>query len=145
MGISSYNNVQSILIEDCTFSNYVQGGSGNYMFRFRGGADNNNVINGITIKNTIFGPGWDQSANGTYAIRGKEGLPTTSIETVNIHTTSEFAFQATYEISSFPLAPTYAKKQTDLWVNPLANDFTFKDNGFAGRFDSGDPRWRVQL
>lgn len=145
MGISSYNNVTSILIEDCTFSNYVQGGSSNYLFRFRGGDNNNNVINGITIKNTIFGPGWDQSANGTYAIRGREGLPTTPIETVNLHTTSEFSFQATYELPGFPLTPTYAKKQTDLWTDPLANDFHFKDTGFAGRFDSGDPRWRVQL
>ena len=144
-GITSRNSSESIVIDGCTFSNFILGGSGNYIFRYRGGDGNNNVTNGISIKNSIFGPGWDQSGTLTYAIRGIDGLPTTNFEVVNVYSTSEFEFQAGREIPGFPVG-NYGGSQTDLWVDPVdANNFNFKDTGFAGRFDTGDPRWRIRL
>lgn len=143
-GITSRNSSQSILIEGCTFSNFISGGSGNYIFRYRGGAGNNDVSGGISIRNSIFGPGWDEAGTLTYAIRGYDGLPNTNFEIVNVYSTSEFAFQPGREISGFPVG-NYGGSQTDLWVDPVnANNFNFKDTGFAGRFDSGDPRWRIK-
>ena len=143
-GITSRNNSTSITIEDCTFSNFVSAGSGNYIFRYRGGVGNNDVTGGISITNSIFGPGWDEAGANLYAVRGKDGLLNTPINIVNTYSTSEFAFIATYEIPGFPVG-TYTKKQADLWVSPSTNDFNFKDTGFAGKYDSGDPRWRVEL
>lgn len=143
-GITTRNNVQSILIEGCTFSNFVAAGSGNYMFRFRGGAGNNDVINGITIRNSIFGPGWDEAGSDISNVRGKDGLSNTNIQIVNTYSTSDFAFTTGYEIPGFPIG-NYGGSQTDLWVDPMDGDFHFKDSGFGGRFDAGDPRWRVKL
>jgi hypothetical protein len=79
-----------------------------------------------------------------YEIRGKQGLSATNIEVVNTYSTSDFSFVAGYEIPGFPVA-NYGGAQGDLWVDPLGGDFNFKDTGFSGRFDSGDPRWRVKL
>ena len=143
-GITSRNNSQSILIDGCTFSNFITGGSGNYIFRYRGGSGNNDVINGIAIRNSIFGPGWDAAGTMTYAIRGKDGLPNTNIEVVNTYSTAEFSFQAGFEIPGFPIG-NYGGSQTHLWVDPFGNNFNFKDGSFSGRFDSGDPRWREKL
>ena len=144
-GITSRNNSESILIDGCTFSNFIAAGSGNYIFRYRGGAGNNNVSNGISIRNSIFGPGWDEAATGVFSIRGKDGLPDTNFEIVNTYSTGDFSFISTYEIPGFPVA-NYSGSQTTLWVDPIgAGDFNFKDSGFPGRFDSGDPRWRVKL
>lgn len=142
-GITSRNNSQSILIDGCTFSNFIAAGSGNYIFRYRGGAGNNDVLNGITIKNSIFGPGWDEAQAGAYSVRGKDGLPGTNVQIVNVYSTSDFSFIAGYEITGFPVG-NYGGSQTALWVNPLAGNFNFKDTGFSGRFDTGDPRWRVK-
>lgn len=144
-GITSRNNSESVVIDGCTFSNFIEAGSSNYIFRYRGGIGNADVTNGISIRNSIFGPGWDEAGTMAYAIRGKEGLANTSIEVVNTYSTSDFSFIAGYEIAGFP-AGNYGGTQNDLWVDPLgAGDFNFKDTGFSGRFDSGDPRWRVKL
>jgi len=143
-GLSTYNNMQSIVIESCTFSNVVTTESGNYIFRFRGGAGNNNVINGISIKNSIFGPGWNSGGTTTNNIRGKDGLPSTTIEVVNTYGTSDWTFITNYEITGLP-SSTYTGGQKALWVDPEKSDFNFKDAGFAGKYSTGDPRWRVKL
>ena len=143
-GITSRNNSQSIVIDGCTFNNFIAAGSGNYIFRYRGGDGNNNVINGISIRNSIFGPGWDEAGTMVYAIRGRDGLPNTNVEIVNTYSTSDFSFISGYEITGFPVG-NYGGSQKDLWMNPLDGDFNFKDASFSGRFDSGDPRWREKL
>jgi hypothetical protein len=142
-GITSRNNSQSIVIDGCTFANLVQAGSSNYIFRYRGGNGNNDVTNGISIRNSIFGHGWDEANTKVYSVRGKEGLPNTSIELINNYSTSDFSFIATYEITGFPAGN--ASAQDALWTNAANNNFNFKDSGFTGRFDTGDPRWRVKL
>lgn len=141
VGITSRNNSQSILIESCTFANFVS--SGNYIFRYRGGDGNNNVLNGIEIRNSIFGHGWDESNGDNVAVRGMDGLENTTFQFVNVYSTSDFEFSGN-EIPGFPVG-NYSRTQDQLWVNPDNNNFNFRDPGFPGRFDTGDPRWRDRL
>lgn len=143
-GITSRNNSQSILIEGCTFNNFVLGGSGNYMFRYRGSDGNNNVLNGITIRNTIIGPGWDEAGTGTKTVRGIQNLAATSFNVSNTFTTSDFSFADGTAIAQIPVG-NYAGSAQSLWVDPDNNNFNFKDSGFIGRYTTGDPRWRVKL
>lgn len=143
MGISSKNNSQSIAIDGCTFANFINVSGSYYMFRYQGGEGNNNVTGGITITNSIFGHGWDEGASEILTVRGVDGLGSTSISVVNCYTTADFGF-ASAEIATFP-PNNYSGTQEQLWVDPAHNDFNFKDTGFAGRFDTGDPRWRIKL
>lgn len=143
-GIQSRNNSQSLLIESCTFANFIV--PGGRLFRYRGGDGNNNVINGITIQNSIFGHSWDQSASGEFgSIQGiGEGLEQTNISLLNNYSTQNFAFDQGKEIPGFTVG-NYNSTQEDLWVNPEVNDFNFKDTGFSGKYTAGDPRWRAKL
>lgn len=77
------------------------------------------------------------------SIRGMEGLAETVFDIVNVYSTSDFSFNSD-PIPGFPLG-NYAGGQATLWVNPDAYNFNFQDNGFAGKYDSGDPRWRAKL
>ncbi|UCS92868.1 DUF5123 domain-containing protein [Echinicola marina] len=140
-GITSKSNSESIVFESCTFANFVK--SGNRIFRYRGGDGNNNVANGIVIHNSIFGHGWDEAQDESYDIRGIEGLENTNFDLINNYSTSDFGFSDS-PIPGFAIG-NYSGSQSDLWVNPGQNDFNFKDRGFAGRFDAGDPRWRIVL
>ncbi|WP_339868863.1 DUF4957 domain-containing protein [uncultured Algoriphagus sp.] len=140
-GITSRNNSTSIIIDGCTFGNFIS--PGGLMFRYRGGDGNNNVTNGISITNSIYGHAWDEAEAENYGIRGIEGLESTNFNLVNNYSTGDFSFSGN-EIPGFPVG-NYSKGQADLWVSPAINDFNFKDSGFAGRFDTGDKRWRVTL
>lgn len=140
-GIQSRNNSQTILIENSTFANFIA--SGNYIFRYRGGEGNENVTDGIEIRNSIFGHGWDEAGGDNIAVRGMQGLGNTVINVVNTYATNDFEFSGN-EIPGFPSA-TYSGSQDDLWVDPAENNFNIQDQGFPGRYDTGDPRWRTQL
>ncbi|WP_026235850.1 DUF4957 domain-containing protein [Echinicola pacifica] len=141
-GVTSRSSSESFLIESCTFGNFINAGGG--IFRYRGGDGNDNVTNGIVIHNSIFGHGWDEDLDDAYAIRGiYDGLESTNFDIVNVYSTFDFSFSSG-EIPGFPVG-NYKGAQADLWVNPDINDFNFKDKGFAGRYDSGDPRWRAKL
>ncbi|GEC71201.1 protein of unknown function [Flavobacterium flevense] len=136
--IVSRNNSESIAIEGCTFANVT-----NY-FRYHGGANNDNVTNGISIKNSIFGHAWDETgAATTWTTVGiVNGLANTSFDVGNSYTTSDITWSK--EVPN--LTPkTYSKNQDDLWVDPQNNDFNFKDKSFVGRITAGDPRWRLKL
>ncbi|MEB2777787.1 DUF5123 domain-containing protein [Algoriphagus sp. D3-2-R+10] len=140
-GITSRNNSTSITIDASTFGNFIS--PGGQMFRYRGGDGNNDVTNGITITNSIFGHAWDEAEAENYGIRGVDGLANTNFNLINNYSTGDFSFSSN-EIPGFPVG-NYSKAQDDLWVNPASNNFNFKDNGFAGRYDTGDLRWRVTL
>jgi len=141
-GVTSRSQSESFVIESCTFANFV--GTGGGWFRYRGGEGQDNVTNGIVIHNSIFGHSWDESSSESYGIRGiYDGLENTNFDLVNNYSTSDFSFSSG-EIAGFPVG-NYSGGQSDLWVNPAQNNFNFKDRGFAGRFDTGDPRWRVVL
>lgn len=137
MASKSTTATKSVTIEDCTLNDFVAKTRAIFAWV-------NDVTNGITIKNTIMGRGWDTTAGGTdYAIVGYSGLATSNFIVVNSYSTADFKYVAAAKtIPGFP-SFTYAKKVDDLWVNPSIGDFTFKDSGFGGLKDSGDPRWRL--
>lgn len=143
-GIQSRNNSQSLTIESCTFANFIV--PGGRLFRYRGGDGNNNIINGITIHNSIFGHSWDQSGSGEFgSIQGiGDGLEATNISLLNNYSTQNFAFDQGKEIPGFTVG-NYSSTQEDLWMNPEMNNFNFKDTGFSGKYTAGDPRWRAKL
>ena len=142
-GIQSRNNSETITIENCTFANFII--TGNRFLRYRGGDGNNNVTGGISITNSIFGHSWDTSGEGNYGMRGRaEGLESTSWNIVNVWSTANFSFDDGHEIPGFPVG-NYSGTQENLWMNPEENNFNFRDSGFVGGYDSGDPRWRLSF
>ena len=137
----SYTNANSITIESCTINEAPSAGGSFYIFRWRGTDGNNNVSNGVKILNTIWGHGWDETATTVVSVRGMQGMSTTTFSLINLWATSDFAF-VSETIPGFP-ALNYNGKVADLWEDPFTDvDFNFKDSGFSGRNDSGDPRWR---
>lgn len=141
--MTSRQNSQSLVIDACTVSEAPT--TGGRLFRWRGGDGFNNVINGISITNTVWGHGWDEGMTGAYDIRGREGLENTTFNIVNTYATSDFSFSEGTEIPGFP-ALNYSGTAADLWVAPYDGlNFNFKDAGFAGKYDAGDPRWRAEL
>lgn len=142
-GIQSRNNSQSIVIDNSTFANFIE--TGGRFLRYRGSDGNNNVTNGILIHNSIFGHSWDVSGEGNYGIQGiGDGLENTNFDLNNIWSTRNFSFRDGTEIPGFPVG-NYSGTQNQLWVDVPDNNFNFQDGTFPGRFDSGDPRWRVRL
>lgn len=143
--MTSRQNAQSILIDACTMNELAS--PDGIVFRWRGTAGElSNVLKGITITNTIWGPAWDEGATGNTNVRGiYAGLEATTFTIVNTYATSDFGFTAGSEIPGFP-SLRYGKKAQDLWVDPFNGlNFNFKDSGFAGKYDTGDPRWRAKL
>ena len=129
----------SIVIDGCTASETPK--VGNALFRFDQGV---NVTNGIKIHNTIWGHGWNTRDADVPSVTGTQGFTATSFDVVNVWATSDFSFSSG-EIPGFP-SSTYSKTAADLWVSPYTDlDFNFKDTGFSGKGDSGDPRWRMGL
>jgi hypothetical protein len=142
--IQSRNNSNSLTIEGCTVNESPE--AGRRMFRYREPGQDN-VLNGIRISNTIWGHGWDVANDGSYLIDGYDGLGSTSFILTNNYATSEFGFDVAGgadEIPGFPSA-TYPGLVTDLWTDPYNAVFEIKDQGFSGKSDSGDPRWRIGL
>lgn len=142
-GVQSRNNSESILIENSTFANFIN--TGGRFFRYRGGEGNNNVTDGITIRNSIFGHSWDLSGEGSYGIQGiGDGLENTIFSIDNVWSTTNFSFRDGTEIPGFPVG-NYSGTQEDLWIDPMNNNFNFKDRSFGGRTNAGDPRWRDEI
>jgi hypothetical protein len=136
----SKSNSKSILIENCTLSEVPAKTRAMFSWATAG---QDNVLNGITIKNTIIGRGWETTAGGAdYAVSGIKGLGATNFITTNSYATADFKYTLTgLPIPTFP-SFTYSKTISDLWIDPTKGNFAFKDTGFAGIKDSGDPRWR---
>ncbi len=141
--LTSRQNSNTVKIEDCTLSE-IATNSGS-LFTWRGTTGLNNVTNGITITNCIWGHAWDQAGTAVLAVRGKSaGLASTAFTILNTYTTGDFSYVAGTEIAGMP-SFTYTKKAAELWVSPYSGlNFNFKDTSFPGRKDCGDPRWRVQ-
>jgi len=140
MFLTSRNNSNSITIDGCTFNEMPE--KGRQMFRWRE-AGNDNVLNGITISNTIWGHGWNTTGDADYRVDGYDGMGTTNWIVLNTYTTSDFGYVVgKEEIPGFP-SFLYAGPALQLWTDPYNSIFNFKDTGFAGKSDSGDPRWRI--
>lgn len=140
--ITSRNNTVSFVIDGCTLSEVTS--TGQRMFRWRT-AGQDNVTEGITIKNTIVGHAWDEENKGDYGIDAFDGLAGTTWLITNSYATSQFAIADGKDaIPGFP-SFVYPGTDNDLWVDPANGNFNIKDSGFAGKSDAGDPRWRVGL
>jgi hypothetical protein len=139
--ITSKNNAESLTMTGCTVSEAPAQGA--RMFRFSGGTGLNNVASGITIRDCIWGHGWDMAGTAVTTVIGTEGLAETNFTIVNTYATSDFGF-ASAPIAGFP-SFSYGGTASDLWVDPYNENFNIEDSGFAGKFDAGDPRWRVKL
>ncbi len=139
----SRNNSNSVVIDGCTINEAPE--KGRQMFRWRESGQDE-VTNGISIINTIWGHGWNMTVGETdYGVDGFDGLANTNWNVVNTYTTGDFVYGANKdEIPGFP-SFNYTGTIYDLWNDPDNADFSFKDTGFAGKGNSGDPRWRIGL
>jgi len=139
--LTSKTNSSSVLVEDCTINDVPE--KTRAIFNWSGTAGNTNVTNGITIKNTIIGHGYDTAGGTDYLIKGITGLTGTTFIVTNSYATSDFKYTATSTtpIPNFPNF-TYSKTANDLWKDAANGDFNIKDPSFAGIKDAGDPRWR---
>ena len=138
----SRNNSNSVTIDGCTINEAPE--KGRQMFRWRESGQDE-VANGITIKNSIIGHGWNMAGETDYLIDGFDGLANTNWNIVNVYATSDFGYgEGKDQIPGFP-SVTYSGTVYDLWTNPDNSIFEFKDTGFAGKGDAGDPDWRIGL
>ncbi len=139
--LASRSNSKSLTIESCTL--YEVPDVGRQMFRWRGGEGKNDITEGLTIRNTIWGPGWDMDNEMKTGVKGYEGLPNTTLTFDNTYASADFMFSSD-TLVGFPNV-TYSGTATDLWVDPMNGDFTIMDETFAGKDNAGDPRWRPQM
>ncbi len=140
MFLTSRNNSNSIAIDGCTFNEMPE--KGRQMFRWRE-AGQDNVFNGISITNTIWGHGWNTAGDVDYLVDGYDGMANTTWIIINTYTTGEFGYaEGKEQIPGFP-SFYYSGTASQLWTDPYNSVFDIKDTGFAGKSDSGDPRWRI--
>jgi hypothetical protein len=138
----SRNNSNSIVIDACTINEAPE--KGRQLFRWRE-AGQDEVTNGVSIVNSIVGHGWNMTGETDYLIDGFDGMANTTWIITNTYTTSDFGYGVGKdEIPGFP-SFLYPGTATDLWVDPYNANFNFKDTGFAGKSNSGDPRWRIGI
>lgn len=143
MFITNKNNSNSVVIDGCTINEMPE--KGRQMFRWRE-AGQDNVTNGISILNTIWGHGWNTTAGETdFLVDGFDGLANTNWIITNTYATGDFGYaEGKDQIPGFP-AYNYSGTVNDLWTDPDNSIFNFKDTGFAGKSNSGDPQWRIGL
>jgi len=134
--ITSKNNSTSVLVENCTF-NEAPAGSGSAYYIDYGTSGTNNVTDGITVNNCIFGIGKITSTGGL-TVKDVRANEATVINTSNNYRTSDHLSAG----NDFPGIITYTKTAAQLWQDPSAGDFKIIDNSFPGRNTTGDPRWR---
>jgi len=136
--IVSRQNSNSVLIESCTINEAAFGLTGttySYYVNYST-AGTNNVTNGITINNSIFGIGKPNSGNT--AIKGINANAATTVNAgINYRTSDQISGGS--DITSII---TYSKTSTQLWQDPANGIFKIIDNTFPGKANAGDPRWR---
>ncbi|NQU85168.1 MAG: T9SS type A sorting domain-containing protein [Mariniphaga sp.] len=138
--LQSRNNSNSVVIENCTLNETPK--TGKQIFRWRESGQDN-VLNGITLKNVIWSHGWDMDATGGVGVDGFDGLGETSWTIENCYATSEFNTEGKDTIVGFPNV-AYSGTADELWVDRANGDYNFLDMAFAGKSDAGDPRWAVE-
>jgi hypothetical protein len=133
--VTSRQNSTSVLIENCTFNEAPLGNSSSYYVDYST-SGTNNVTNGITINNCIFGIG--KNSAGAITVRDVRANAATGINASNNYRTSDHLSAG----NDLPNITTYTKTTTQLWQDPFNGNFKIIDGSFPGRNTSGDPRWR---
>lgn len=130
--ITSAQSSVSVLVDNCTF-NEAPLGNNKYYFDYNA----NNVTNGISITNCIFGVG--KNSAGAFSIRGLRAGAATIINAGNNYRTSDQVSGG----NDIPNISTYTRPSIQLWQDPYNGIFKIADNGYPGRTNTGDPRWRL--
>ncbi|HBB93507.1 MAG: hypothetical protein A2X22_02825 [Bacteroidetes bacterium GWF2_49_14] len=138
--ITNKNNTNTVVIDGCTANQLPA--SGQRLFRWRE-AGQDNVLQGITIKNSIWGPGWDETNTGSTGYDGFDGLAATTWTFENIYATSDLIFGAGKDTIRGFLNAAYTAAAAALWKDPANENFNFMDAAFPGIGSAGDPRWSV--
>ena len=133
--VTSRQNSTSVLIDNCTFNEAPLGNSSNYYVDYNT-SGTNNVTNGITVNNCIFGIG--KNSAGAFTVRDVRANAATGINASNNYRTSDHLSAG----NDLPGIVVYTKTTTQLWQDPANGNFRIIDNSFPGRTTSGDPRWR---
>jgi len=135
----SRSNSVSLLIDGCTLNEATA--TGREMFRWRTN-DFDEITDGITVRNTIWGPGWDETGVDSTNIIAYDGLDSTSWSFENTYATSELSFVTGSEpISGFN--HTYSGLSSELWYDVATSDFNYADTTFNGIGNAGDQRWSI--
>ena len=136
--ITNKNNSDSVLVENSTISHIPA--TGQRMFRWRESGQDN-VWHGITIRNTLWGPGWNETGGEDTGYDGFDGLADTEWTFENNYATNDLSFAAGKDTIHGLLEKVYDGPATTLWVDPMSGDFHFNDLEFEGIGTAGDPRW----
>lgn len=129
--ITSKNNSNSLVIENCTINESPNGG--NYMIEYSTSSANN-VTMPIAIRNCILGIGKSNSGNRT--VKGYKVGASTTFDVSGTYTTNDRTSS-----SELPNLVPYTRSSTELWQDPFNGDFTIVDGLFPGKNSAGDPRW----
>lgn len=135
--LTSRNNSLTLLLDGCTLNETTT--TGREMLRWRTvGADQ--ITDGITVRNTIWGPGWDEDGVDSTKIIGYTGLASTAWTFENSYSTGDLDFvTGANEITGFNF--TYSGMSSDLWYSDTTGNFNYADTTFNGIGNSGDQRW----
>jgi len=117
---------QSVLIENCTIDNSL--GDGRYLIDY-----NAQTAASLQINNSIIGK--TLSPLGT-----ARGIRIASAYTVN---NSYQTADAVIAANPFAGITSYTGNSTALFTDPSTGNYLIKDGSFAGKSNSGDPRWRL--
>ncbi|RKD17157.1 hypothetical protein BCY91_03175 [Pelobium manganitolerans] len=128
--VASKSAAQSILVENCTFNEAPSGG--NYLIDM----GSFNVAQGIKILNSIFGIGYDVGKG--VSVKGYRAASGVTVDISN-----SFALSDLVTDTSFSGLTVHSRPSTEVFTDPAVFNFKIKDNGFAGRSNAGDPRWRL--
>jgi len=121
----------AVTIDNCTFYRAPKGGS--YLVDYNTFA----VTAGIKFTNNIFSIG--KSNAGNTSPRGVRVGGGSLVDASNNFSTSDYVNAG----NPVPNVTPYTRPSTDVFTDPLNNNFKIKDNGFPGRSSAGDPRWRL--
>ena len=130
----------SIKFTNCSFYNVpagpaAAGGVGFYFIDL----GTQNSATPIMITNCIFGKSWEEVPGAGSDVRGIQAGTATTVSVSNSYQASDFiSTNATYQIPG--LIP-YSGNSFSLYTDPANGNFRIKDNAFAGKGNSGDPRW----
>ena len=124
--VHSASNSETVKISDCTFYNII--GDARFLVDYNTGS-----FGTLTIQNSIMG----KTLSPAGSAGGIRGTGTSSI--TNTYKTNDFIMSATNPLTGIK---DYAGASTALFVDPVANNFAFKDQSFVAKASAGDPRWR---